>query len=147
VILLDTCVISEALRPFPSPEVLRWIESLPESSVAVPALVVGELQKGVESLAAGTKRDALRLWLEQFRSRFAERIVACDEETSIVWGALVARMERAGRPLPAIDSLLAATALRHAATLATRNTSDYEGTGVTVVNPWGCRSPEPSLPA
>ncbi|MDY7027836.1 MAG: type II toxin-antitoxin system VapC family toxin [Spirochaetota bacterium] len=135
-ILLDTCVISEALRPDPSSKVTAWLEDLQEEQVYLPALVIGELEKGVELLPKGYKQAALRLWLEQLRRRFKGRILPFDEETAVLWGSLTARCRKSGRRLPVIDSMLAAIALRHAALLATRNVSDYDDTGADVVNPW-----------
>ncbi len=135
-ILLDTCVVSEALRPAPSARVLGWIDTLPEHRVYLPALVVGELQRGIELLPKGGRRSALFLWLEQLRERFRDRILPMDEETSVIWGSLVGRLEQNGRKVPVVDGLLAATALRHSAILATRNVADFRDTGVEVINPW-----------
>ena len=110
-ILLDTCGVSETMRPNPSPEVLDWLNGLPETKVYLPAPVIGELHKGVELLPRGNRQKALRIWLEQLRERFTGKILSFDEET-------------------------AAIALRHSALLATRNVSDFQDTGVEVVNPW-----------
>lgn len=85
-ILLDTCVVSEAIRPLPSPNVLAWIDSLPEDRVFLSSLVIGELQKG----------SALLIWLEQLRERFRDRILPFDEETALRWGILTADLEKAG---------------------------------------------------
>jgi len=136
VILLDTCVISEALRPKPSSQVMAWLESLPENRVFIPVIVLGELRKGVDRLDRGTRRAALDLWLEQLQERFRRRILDVDQETALSWGALNARLEREGHRMPAIDSLIAACALRHNALLATRNSADYAPSGVELVNPW-----------
>ncbi len=138
-ILLDTCVISEMLRPEPSPNVSDWLESLPEEQVYLPALVIGELEKGVELQQDGATRSALRIWLEQLRHRFSGRIVDFDEQTALQWGGLTARCRKTGRKLPVIDSILAAGALQHAAVLATRNVQDFEGTGIEILNPWDYR--------
>ncbi|MGC9313013.1 MAG: type II toxin-antitoxin system VapC family toxin [Sediminispirochaetaceae bacterium] len=135
-ILLDTCVISEVLRPAPSPKVTAWLDSLPEEQVYIPSLVIGELEKGVELLPKGEKKAALRLWLEQLRRRFKGRILPFDEETAVLWGSLTARCRKSGRRLPVIDSMLAAIALRHSALFATRNVTDYDDTGADIVNPW-----------
>ncbi len=135
-IILDTCVVSEAIRPSPSRRVLAWLDQLPEDRAYLPSLVLGELQKAVALLDEGNKRSALQLWLEQLRERFRERILTFDEETAVRWAMLSARLERAGRPLPLIDSMLAATALRYSALFATRNTGDYDLTGVETVDPW-----------
>lgn len=135
-IVLDTCVVSEAIRPHPSVNVLNWLDSLPEHQVYIPALVLGELEKGVYLLPEGKKRSALRLWLEQLRERFRGRILSFDEGTAVSWGKVTAQVERSGRRLPVIDGMLAATALRHSALLATRNTADFQDTGVELINPW-----------
>ena len=135
-ILLDTCVVSESLRPNPSSRVLEWVDGLPEYQVYLPSVVIGELQKGVALLPAGKKRTALQLWLVQLRERFKNRILYFDEETAVDWGILTAKLEKSGRKIPVIDSMLAAIALRNAALLATRNLNHYEGTGVEILNPW-----------
>jgi len=135
-ILLDTCVISESLKPHPNPSVLEWIASLTESQVYVPALVIGELHKGLRLLPSGKKRQALGVWLDQLEERFAGRILSIDHEASVIWGKLSADLELAGHPLPAVDVMLAALALRHNALFATRNIAHFEHTGVELVNPW-----------
>jgi len=91
---------------------------------------------GVELLPKGRKKDALRVWLEQLRQRFAGRILSFDAATALRWGGLTARSQLQGRNLPVIDSMLAATALQHSAVLATRTTADFEAAGVETVNPW-----------
>ncbi|MFW5712616.1 MAG: type II toxin-antitoxin system VapC family toxin [Spirochaetota bacterium] len=135
-IVLDTGVISEALRPEPDSRVMEWIDGLPEEQVYLSALVLGELEKGVELLPQGSKRTALRLWLEQLRQRFSGRILSFDEQTALRWGDLAARSQASGRRLPVIDGMLAATALQYKALLASRNVDDFRGTGVEVLNPW-----------
>jgi toxin FitB len=135
-IILDSCVISESLKPAPNSKVTSWIASLEEENVFLPALALGELQKGIEILDDGKKRQALRMWFEQLRQRFQGRVLPFDEETAIVWGGLCARLAKKGRPAPVIDGIIAATALRHDALLATRNISDFESSGVKTINPW-----------
>ncbi|MFO7849950.1 MAG: type II toxin-antitoxin system VapC family toxin [Spirochaetia bacterium] len=135
-ILLDTCVISEVLRPKPSPRVTAWLDSLPEERVFLPALVLGELEKGVELLPEGAERTALRVWLEQLRRRFSGKILGFDEETAVRWGHLCAGCKSSGRSLPVVDGMLAASALQHAAPLATRYADVFRETGVEIINPW-----------
>ena len=136
-ILLDTCVVSEALKPSPEPRVLQWLGSLNEDEVFLPSLVLGELRKGIDLMPAGNRRSALLLWLVQLQERFRARTLAFDAETAARWGELQAAQLQSGTPVPVIDSLLAATALKHGAVLATRNTVDFERTGVAVFDPWG----------
>jgi predicted nucleic acid-binding protein len=135
-ILLDTCVISETMKPEPDARVLAWVDGLNEAEVAVPALVLGELRRGVELLPDSARRAALSLWLDQLEARFAGKVVSFDAATARRWGLLSARMTRQGTPLPVIDGLLAAHALTLDAVLATRNIQDFVATGVTILNPW-----------
>jgi toxin FitB len=135
-IILDTCVISESLKPSPSPVLLSWIDSIPEELAYIPSIVLGELEKGVALLDDGKKRQALRLWLEQLRQRFAGRILPIDEDTAMIWGNLRAGFLRQGKPTPVIDGMIAAIALKHDALLATCSTRDFSDTGVKLVNPF-----------
>jgi len=138
-IILDTCVISESLKPSPSAALLGWIDSIPEEQAYLPSIVLGELQKGVELLANGKRRQALRVWLEQLKRRFSGRILSFDEESAIIWGDLSARRIRQEKPTPAIDGMIAAIAIKHDALLATRNAKDFAETGVKLVNPFATR--------
>lgn len=134
--VLDTCVISEALRPSPHPGVVRWLDSIPEETVYVPSLVLGELQKGVDLIAETDRRQAMEVWLHQLRDRFIDRVLPVDEGSATEWGHLCARLQRIGRPLPVVDSLLAAVVCANDAVLATRNVRHFEQTGVRLINPW-----------
>jgi len=140
VILLDTGVISESMRPEPLSTVLEWIRSVREDRVYLPSLVVGELKKGVDRLPDGSRKSALTIWFEPLRDRFRRRILPFDEETALSWGRLAARCERDGHPMPAVDSLIAAYALRHEAILATRNTDRFAHAGIDLVDPWEYRA-------
>ena len=97
-------------------------------------LSLGELRKGIEGVADTARRERLRQWLEaDVPDWFGDRILPVDECVADRWGRMCAAI---GRPVPAIDSLLAATALRHDLRLVTRNTRDFEGFGLVLVNPW-----------
>lgn len=131
--LLDTNVISELTRPAPRPEVARWLTEH-EDDLFLSVLTLGEIQKGITSLADSVRRRRLTSWLEQeIRPWFAGRILPVDELVALRGGRLLAK---AGQPLPAVDSLIAATALEHGLTLVTRNTQDMARTGASVFNPW-----------
>lgn len=135
--LLDTNVISELIRRRPSASVTGWVEATDETLLYLSVLSLGEIRKGIVSLASASRRMALGAWLEgELAIRFSHRILSFDEGVADRWGRLAARAETAGRRLPVIDGLLAATALHHNLTLVTRNVSDVASTGVPVFNPW-----------
>lgn len=135
--LLDTCVISELVRPAPQESVREWLRQQDEPSLFLSVLTLGELQKGVSKLADGTKRRRLQAWLDrELPLRFSGRLVAVDEAVALRWGAICGAAERTGRKLPVVDSLLAASALSAGLTLVTRNKSHFEATGVVIVDPW-----------
>ncbi len=132
--LLDTCVLSEPARKTPDPKVAQWLAEESEEEFFISVLTLGELWKGATLLPEGRKRRQILLWLQRdIRQRFEGRILPVDETVSLAWGQLLAE---AGRPLPAIDSLIAATAVAHHLTLATRDTEDMADTGAVVFNPW-----------
>jgi len=135
--LLDTNVVSELIAREPNPRVVRWVDDLDPHGVYLSVVTVGELQKGIEKLTDSRRKRDLRGWLEgDLLVRFDGRMLVLDVGAMLAWGAMMGRLERAGRPLPAMDSIIAALALHHDCTLATRNEADFEGTGVRVVNPW-----------
>ncbi len=135
--LLDTNVISELVASQPHQPVLEWLDSLDPHSVYLSVITIGEIQRGIEKLPPSNRRQELREWLnDQLLIRFAGQILAIDVGVMLVWGTLIADVERLGRPLPAIDSLIAALALHHHCTLVTRNEKDFQDTGVALLNPW-----------
>lgn len=132
--LLDTNVISELVRPRPSRAVQRWIEAVPDTALHLSVLSLGEIRKGVEGVCDAARRERLRLWLEQdLPAWFENRLLSVDAAVADRWGRLAAE---AARPVAAIDSLLAATALHHGLRLVTRNVADFEYPGLDVVDPW-----------
>jgi predicted nucleic acid-binding protein len=136
-LLLDTNVVSEATRPQPSAKVLDWIAAQNSDSLFISAITLGELRRGALLLAAGKKRKALLRWIETgIKADFAGRILPVDTLVMEHWAQLEATTTTTGRRLPLLDSLLAATALAHDLTLATRNLADFEDAGVPLVDPW-----------
>ncbi len=135
--LLDTCVISELVSVRPSPDVLEWMANVETTRLFLSALTIGEIKRGIVRLPASKRRSTLESWLEQDLSlRFHGRILPLDMPVMLTWGQLVGELEGKGRPLPAIDSLIAATALHYQLRLVTRNEKDFANTGVNVLNPW-----------
>jgi len=135
--ILDTNVISELAAARPNPAVIEWIQTVDANQVFLSVITVGELKKGIEKLPDSDRKAALDRWLhEDLLVRFENHLLAIDQQTMLAWGALVARLEALGRPISAIDSLLAATALQRQYTLVTRNTAHFENTGAALLNPW-----------
>jgi len=132
--LIDTNVLSELRRKQPDPTVVRWFSQRPASTLYLSVLTLGEIRKGIEGVADAARRLALLDWLETaLPAFFAGRILPIDTGVADRWGRLVAQ---AGRPLPVIDSLLAATAAQHGLILVTRNLRDVQGLGAQVLDPW-----------
>lgn len=132
--LLDTNVISELARPRPEPKVVGWVENTAAGLLYVSVLTLGEIRKGSTAMLQPARRVELESWLETvLRPWFLGRILPVDEAVADRWGQITGA---ARRPLPVIDSLLAATALCHNLTLVTRNTADLAGTPIELFNPW-----------
>ena len=135
--LLDTNVISELVKPRPEQKVISWIQATDESLLFLSVLTIGEIRKGINSLPSGNKRALLESWLgNDLVMRFAGRILSIDFGIAERWGLLSAQAKASGVLLLVIDGLLAATALHHNLTFATRNTNDVKLAGLSVFNPW-----------
>jgi len=135
--ILDTNVVSELGKQNPDHHVVQWVGSIDPASVFLSVITVGELTKGIEKLPDSRRKAKLASWLEEdLLVRFGERILPLDTSVLLTWGQMTADLEKKGRPMPAIDSLLAATAAQTGYTLVTRNTGDFESSEIPVVNPW-----------
>lgn len=135
--LLDTNVVSEQQQKRPERRVLEWLDTRAETEVFISAITIAELQRGVVLMPDSPKRRFLFSWLHHdVPKRFAGRILPVDDRVAFVWGNLVSAQELKGRSLPVLDSLIAATAMAHHLTLATRNIADLNGLGLDLFNPW-----------
>ncbi|MFP4393596.1 MAG: type II toxin-antitoxin system VapC family toxin [Desulfohalobiaceae bacterium] len=135
--LLDTCVISELVKTNPHQKVIHWIKACPEESLYLSSLTIGELQKGVSKLEASKKRTELQQWIDRdLQSRFAGRIISVDYPVAQKWGQVQAAAEKAGKPLPVLDGLIASIALTHNLIVVTRNIQDIMASGAELFNPW-----------
>ncbi|MGH8285118.1 MAG: type II toxin-antitoxin system VapC family toxin [Steroidobacteraceae bacterium] len=134
--LLDTNVVSEWTRPRPNAGVIAWLAEADEDSVFLSVVTLAELRSGIERLA-GARRRRLDAWLrDELPLRFGGRILPIDEAVADEWGRVVVRSEVLGRPISAMDGMIAATAQVHALTLVTRNVSDFSSVLKSVENPW-----------
>jgi predicted nucleic acid-binding protein len=135
--LIDTCCVSELIKPKPDTNVVRWFSDHDEQEMFLSVLTLGELRKGIEKLPDSKRKDALAHWLEHdVTERFAGRMLDVTALESQTWGEVMAGAARNGRPIPDIDGLLAATAIANGLTLVTRNTKDMISTGVALIDPW-----------
>lgn len=132
--LVDTNVLSELRRREPNQGVIEWFEQRPATTLYLSVLTLGEIRKGIDALVNDDRQLKLLDWLEvELPQFFSGRILTIDAEVADRWGRLNAQM---GRPIPAIDSLLAATALTHGLKLVTRNVRDFNYPELDIMNPW-----------
>ncbi len=131
--LIDTCAISELVSPRPSGRVRDWFEAASPDSLFLSVLTLGEIRKGIEKLQDGRRRVRIAAWLEtELPAWFEYRVLPVDAGIADEWGRIMARPGN----IPAVDGLIAATALRRRLTVVTRNESDFAATGVDLLNPW-----------
>ena len=134
--LIDTCVISELIKPNPNANVEKWFFSKAEDSLYVSVLTLGELKKGIIKLPESKKKTALAEWFNEIENRFSERTLNIDTEVAKTWGTVQGELEQQGEPMPAVDALIACIGITNSMTVVTRNTEDMERSGVSLINPW-----------
>jgi predicted nucleic acid-binding protein len=135
--LLDTNLVSELIKPKPEIKVQKWIDSADESLLYLSVLTLGEIRKGIAILPNAPRRQSLEAWLSNdLLLRFSGRILPVNKDVADQWGWIAAKAVAAKSLLPAIDGLLAATALHHNLTFVSRNTKDVAVSGVATFNPW-----------
>lgn len=134
--LLDTNAVSEPRQASPNPGYMRWIAARDPEELAISALTVGELTRGVISLEPGRRRTELTAWLAEAMTFFGDRILPIDAVVAGAWAEIWSRHKRLGRPTGVIDELMAATALRHRLVVVTRNAAHFEHSGCELLSPW-----------
>ena len=136
-IVLDTNVLSEMMRPSPSKRVLRWLAAQPSREVFTTTVTRAEILYAIEALPKGKRRSALRLAAStMFDEDFASRILPFDPEAARAFATIAAARRKLGRPITQHDAQIAAITRSRDAALATRNTADFADCGISVVNPW-----------
>lgn len=135
--LLDTCVISEIIKPQADENVIAWMQRQNEDSLYLSVLAFGEIEKGIEKAPDGTRKRSLKLWVEEdLKKRFEGRVIPVDLDVSVKWGAIQGAAELIGKPMPAIDGLIAVSGLVYNCVVVTRNTADMEQSSAELLNPW-----------
>jgi predicted nucleic acid-binding protein len=132
--LIDTNVVSELIKTKPHIQVVKWFNSVQDLDLHLSVLTIGEIRKGISMIPDQAKKEKVRMWLDQeLILWFADRILPIDQQVANKWGTLQAQL---GRTLPAIDSLIAATALHFDLILVTRNIKDFNYQTLEVINPF-----------
>lgn len=135
-IIVDTNVISELMRPAPEDSVLAWIAVQDVAELHVTAITLAEIAYGVERLPGGRRKAMIRSIAQEAMTAFRGRVVPFDEAAVPHYARIVSARENAGRPMDAFDGQIAAICGALDSSLATRNAKDFEGTGITIINPW-----------
>lgn len=137
-IVLDTNVVSELMKPQPAQSVIEWFADQPAHGIYVSSITVAEVLHGVLLLPAGKRRNAiLAAARSMFEMEFEGRILSFDTTAAFLYAELLSERRRGGRPMSSFDAQIAAITAAARASLATRNVADFEGCGLKVVNPWG----------
>ena len=136
-IILDTNVLSELMKSKPDKSVVHWIGKHQATSLFITTLTQAEILYGLEILAAGKRRTALKKAAKSmFELDFAGRILPFDTDAAQLFATIAANRKTIGRPISQIDAQIAAIACSHQASLATRNVDDFEECGIDIINPW-----------
>ena len=135
--LLDTCVISEFVKPTPQERVVTWLNAINPQNAFLSTVTIGEIQHGISLRPPSNRRTELEIWLHDTLTRqFAGRMLPLDAETFMTWGRITAEQKQKGQPMSIMDSLIAATALQHRMVLVTRNVADFKTQALRIFNPW-----------
>lgn len=135
-ILLDTNVVSEAMKPEPHQEVRDWLDAQVADTLFLTSVTLAELLFGVGALPAGRRKDSLAVAVNGVADLFADRILPFDEAAARRYADLAVRARAAGRGFPTPDGYIAAIAAAHGFTVASRDTSAFDAAGLKVINPW-----------
>lgn len=134
--LLDTCVISELVKPRPNTAVTDWLARIPADRLFLCSLTIGELKRGITRLTDSKKKNRQMMWLETLLADYGDRILPVDRAVAEAWGIMQARAEDSGKRMSIIDGYIAATASAYQMTVVTRNEGDFSPSHQAILNPW-----------
>lgn len=135
--VLDTCLVSELVKPVPNPGVVEWLSHQPEAILFLSVLTIGEIQAGISKLPDSPRQAMLASWLSNdLMQRFQGRLLSIDADVALVWGIKRGEAAALGKVLPLADSQIAATAIVKGMTVVTRNVADMQRCGAMTLNPW-----------
>jgi len=135
-ILLDTNVVSEAMKPEPAPSVRAWLDAQAAETLYLSSVTVAELMFGIDALPEGRRKDKLTAALDGVLDMFADRILPFDTSAARHYAELAVRARAAGKGFPTPDGYIAAIAAAHGFAVASRDTSAFTAAGLTVIDPW-----------
>lgn len=135
-IVLDTNVVSEAMRPRPDPAVLSWLNDQTIETLYLSSVTLAELLFGLGVLPTGARKNDLAAGLDRLLALFQGRVLAFDRDAARLYADMADQSRSVGRPLPLADGYLAATAASHGFAVATRNVVHFRDTGVELIDPW-----------
>jgi len=136
VIILDTNVVSEAMKPSADSAVTAWLDAQLADTLYLSAITLAELLFGISSLPTGRRKDLLNALLDDLLAAFEDRVLPFNNAAARAYADLAAKARAAGRGLPIPDGYIAAIAVAHGFAVATRDAAPFEAAGVTVINPW-----------
>lgn len=134
--LLDTCVISELVKPAPDKKLILWLKNEPSHSLFLSVITIGEIRKGISRLPSSRKKEKLTIWLNMLLEEYTDRVLPVDLTVAENWGEMQSKAEKAGATMPSIDGLIAAIAYTNNMTLVTGNEDDFANADIPVINPW-----------
>jgi len=134
--LLDTCVISELVKPSPNERVIDWLDGTPNERLFLSVVTIGEIRKGLTKLPDSKKKNQLTNWQNTLLEDYKTRIYPIDLTVAENWGIIQGKAEKGGNPIASIDALIASVAYTYNLILVTRNERDFVSSNVTILNPW-----------
>lgn len=135
--LLDTNIISELVSKEPNKKVVAYINNLNQGDVYLSVITIGEIQVGIQNIQSDSRKAVLLKWLySDLFKKFENKIISIDINIMLIWGNINHQLKKVGKPLPIMDSLIAATCIQNKYTLITRNEKDFKNLEMDIINPF-----------